>query len=564
MRSTVLFCLLLLVVGIGHADTFLAKTATQWLDDLRADKATTRRSAAFALHRLGSVEALGDLAKVLSSDPEISVREMAAWAIGGIILKSPTSAASQSRKIIPVLETAIKRETNIGVLRNVVYAIGCFGESGASLVEPVSQQTDHRNAGVRQNAAWALGRLGAKADKIALGRLTEKLRDPSSLVRRDVATAIENIAKRYDKAKMKDTTRALLTMLGEESDITVIKSGLSALASLTTKEDIDFAPKLYPFLNSKDEETARAAAFVLSNMGGEAARRAVRVLGAALKDPDPGVVALAAAGLGNAGAHALTEGAALAKVIRSSPSMEARRNAALAAGRIAEALHEQRLDSEVDSFAEATVPALAELLEATTDDAKNRNGLEEARLYAAESLGMIRHPQNAKALPAIGRVLAKDRSGDVRHRCVWALFTCQDLEATGLVPILTKVLDETSESTKLLRYDTARVMAIKLRDKVPDKVGETLLEMLKDKTLRVYDGAISSVDGLGDESKGGKASITSSASGDGRFMAAEALGQMKDKASGNKRIMDALKAAASDDDERLQKTAKEALKNLGE
>src|SRR4051812_35976051 len=87
----------LAALGLGvlapasHAQTlsFLNKPMGRWLEDLeKAPRPETRRSAAFALGRLGEEAfiAVPDLARQLRNDRDAGVREMAAAAVGDILV----------------------------------------------------------------------------------------------------------------------------------------------------------------------------------------------------------------------------------------------------------------------------------------------------------------------------------------------------------------------------------------------------------------------------------------------------------------------------------------------
>src|SRR5262245_32394335 len=71
-----------------EANSFLPKKLADWRRDLeKADKPAVRRSAAFAIGRMGSIAAfaLDDLARSVEKDRDEGVRDMAASAIGEIV-----------------------------------------------------------------------------------------------------------------------------------------------------------------------------------------------------------------------------------------------------------------------------------------------------------------------------------------------------------------------------------------------------------------------------------------------------------------------------------------------
>jgi hypothetical protein len=144
------------------------------------------------------------------------------------------------------------------------------------------------------------------------------------------------------------------------------------------------------------------------------------------------------------------------------------------------------------------------------------------------------------------------------------LFKLRDLDRHNLVPVLEKILTETSVEAAVVRYDSARLLAWALKDKAPDKVVEVLMEMLTNKTLRVYNRSDATVEGTGGEASKGATTVKPDLGGDARYMAAQALGWLGAKVSKNKAVLEALKtvAEAKDSDEELKKRAKEALERL--
>ena len=129
--------------------------------------------------------------------------------------------------------------------------------------------------------------------------------------------------------------------------------------------------------------------------------------------------------------------------------------------------------------------------------------------------------------------------------------------------VLTALLsDETLQQHLLVRYDAARVLAVNLRDKAPAKAVDVLLHMLTNKELKIYHGTDASVTNIGAEGTKGASKIDPNVSGDARFLAAIALGQMGTRAN-RKDVIKALKDAETDKDERLRQEAEKALKAIG-
>ena len=82
-----------------------------------------------------------------------------------------------------------------------------------------------------------------------------------------------------------------------------------------------------------------------------------------------------------------------------------------------------------------------------------------------------------------------------------------------------------------------------LQDKAPEKTADVLLEMLKNKTLLVYNRTDAKVEGADNEVSRGKVNVAENLGGDARYMAAVALGLLGDKAKNRPDVIEALKKA---------------------
>jgi HEAT repeat protein len=201
------------------------------------------------------------------------------------------------------------------------------------------------------------------------------------------------------------------------------------------------------------------------------------------------------------------------------------------------------------------VPILAEALKPTEPV--------QVRRYAAEALAQMRFPANEKALSSILAAIQRDTDQQVRHRSVFSIIQMEDLSQGGADKVLTKVLDETSMENAVVRYDAARILAHALQEKAPDKTADVLLELLKDKTLVIYNRTDAKVEGADNEANRGKVNVAQNLGGDARYMAAEALSYLGDKARKRPDVIEALKEATKDKDPALKRAATNALKELG-
>ena len=570
MRSMMLIGAIVMTVFVApatDASTFLKKSLNQWRDDLeKADRPDQRRSAAFALGQIGApaAVAIDKLIDRVKDDKEAGVREMAARSIGDIVvsvrtLRKPEREWTAASK---ALEAALS-DSDPRVRRSAAYALGAFGDQAVKTLPSLRAALRDKAPTVRQNAAWAIGKMGDPGEETVL-ELCALLSDESPIVKRLTASALSEVTAKQEK-KSPETALALLKMLKDEKDDVVCRAGLGALATMADEGLQKHASALYPLLESKDPETARATAFVLANMGGEPATRAVVHLRKALNDPDAGIQTIAAACLANAGVAAAPAVDALADTLERSRNGEVRRNCVIALGLISKALRKGR-DPRLDRTAPPALAALSDAVKVKADlkdEALTARAKEQIREDAVEAIGDIGFPHNEKALPLIAELIAKDENQLIRQRCVWALFSFHELDRQpDLKKALVGILDETSEPGQLVRYDAARYLAHEFREKSPDRVTDVLLDMLGNKELKVFYGSGATVEGIGDEGKRGGARVTARTGGDGRYMAADALGWLGPKVRGNDKVTKALAAAAKDADAELSKRAVLALEAI--
>ena len=71
------------------------------------------------------------------------------------------------------------------------------------------------------------------------------------------------------------------------------------------------------------------------------------------------------------------------------------------------------------------------------------------------------------------------------------------------VTTFTTILDERGEPSLMVRYDAARVLALKLGDMAPDKAATVLLDMLRNDKLLIYNRTDAKVSGGGSEASPG-------------------------------------------------------------
>src|SRR4051794_13248019 len=151
--------LCLLCPAQARSASFLQRRVSDWLGDLnRADKPAKRGAAAFALGRMGADAAVAvpDLAKKAATDPDASVRDMAAAALGEIIFDMTEEAAAFRWKDAGARLQAALGDDDPRVRRSAAYALGAFGKTSASCGASLRERLlKDKSAAVRQNAAWA-------------------------------------------------------------------------------------------------------------------------------------------------------------------------------------------------------------------------------------------------------------------------------------------------------------------------------------------------------------------------------------------------------------------------
>ena len=131
-----------------------------------------------------------------------------------------------------------------------------------------------------------------------------------------------------------------------------------------------------------------------------------------------------------------------------------------------------------------------------------------------------------------------------------ALSGVQDLEKAGVVPVLETVLKETDKESKLVRYEAAVLLGVRLGPKAPDKVLDILLENLNDRDIKIYHDGLPKQDGIQEVTEG-----------DARWLPAMALERIGPKAK-REDIMNSLKEAAQSKDEKVSKWAERALQKI--
>lgn len=230
-------------VFTGHSKSEGADSAkvALLLKVLRSDPdASVRRMAAWGLSEAGdALGAVDALAEAVRSDEDEGVREMAAWALAD----SPRETAHRA------LAAAIRRDPSEHVRETAVWALGNAGvrDDDREVIETLL--TSDENASVRESAAWALGN---SPQKPAGRALVAALADRSPNVRESAAWALAEIGD-------EDVGQAVETAFVRETNPNVKMAELRALTFM----HVDDKSILDAALASKDAELrARAVRMI--------------------------------------------------------------------------------------------------------------------------------------------------------------------------------------------------------------------------------------------------------------------------------------------------------------
>src|SRR5262249_20929281 len=155
----------------------LGKSAEDWLKDLQdSESEAARRNAAFALGKMGHAPALPGLTQRLTSDKSAKVREAAAFALGEV--GSKKLGALGDANLVPALIKGLKDADPL-VRRSSACALGQIGADAKQAQGALEAAILDEKAEVRQNVAWALGKIGSEG----VPALRKALADRDSFVK---------------------------------------------------------------------------------------------------------------------------------------------------------------------------------------------------------------------------------------------------------------------------------------------------------------------------------------------------------------------------------------------
>jgi HEAT repeat protein len=478
---------------------FLRKTAEEWAARLQSKDPAVRRTAAFALGKMGNRAAatIFDLKKALREENDARVREALAGAVGEVA--SVSLQGGGDFDLERLLVTTAKDPDTL-VRRSAVCSLGRLANKTDATRDALVKALGDPAAEVRQNAAWALGQLGEPA----VAPLRRALADADSLVKRDAAGALSQVAQ--DKPDVVRPALGELLGLCRDANVETRKAGLIVLVKIVTPKDAAAAPVLKTALADPNVEVQRYAALALSNIGGQEASAAVPVLLETLRRGDLDLQRAAAIALHNIGAAASGATDDLVKAL-DAPDPELRRYAALALGGIG-------------PTADRAVTRLAELV-ASGDEPL------ETRIEAAEALTRMGDAAPLRAeVPRLLGVLGDARvSGLLRVRLAWMFNSLVNHPASmeAAYPVFAKVCAEPgNKENGSARYHSAYLLGLMRKEKTPDPALDVLGEWLRDDSGRFYLNKQSSVGATGTEATG-QSTVREVLQGDSRSMAVQAL-----------------------------------------
>ncbi len=574
-------------VGQGQGTgpkTYLGKPAPDWAAKLTDSDIPTRRSAAFALGKLGyfAQPFIPNLLQTFQNDADPTVKDAAAFAIGEIC---KTADAGNSEAIVAAMsQTLMNSDADPLVKRSAAYAVGSLGPKGvnglAALDKAISDPKS--TPAVKQNAAWALGQIGKGSGILSL---TKALGNADPQVIRDAANAVKAINDSMEKAGLgfspADKTQIVIALQPHLTiaDVEARKSVLSALPLVVGKGD---AKTLGPVLqqmvkNDREDPDARYnAALALGNMGGDPAADAVNFLIQVMTTGELSKRRQASSIIGNIGKPALPAVPVLKLALKDKDTM-IRANSAVSLGGIGFPMNPdlpgnkgKPQDPERGKITDA-VPDLIEVLGNTAEDPAVRA----AAAVALKEIGRCPQLDSPRSLDVmIDIILDKKNTPELRARTLWPMRLRSNVaNEQKFIDALNTIVETEpiNKETKDLRYDCAQLLGHFKKKDVSNKVLDTLLEFLKDESVFIAQGSGGTVGtgGTGETGVGGSKTAIGKG-GDGRVIALKSLmSVINEKYGGNsklvinrKDIMDQLKILTTAKDSDVVDLSKQIVKYL--
>lgn len=259
---------------------------------LREDKAASvREAAALALGDVGrgALKALDDpdlveaLKAALAKDSDALVRRSAALSLGKF--------GPDAKSALAALEAAID-DPNVTVRQSAAWALGRIG---ASSVKGLVKALKDDDILVKRDAAGSLGQMDPDEARAALNELVACCNVDNSALRIAALSVLNKIVTSED-GKIASAIKPALA----DSDLEVKRNAALTLANIGGPEAAPALPILLEALRDGDAELKAQAAAAIGNLG-EAAASAVNPLIKALSDPEKDLRRYAAFALGGIG-----------------------------------------------------------------------------------------------------------------------------------------------------------------------------------------------------------------------------------------------------------------------
>jgi HEAT repeat protein/serine phosphatase RsbU (regulator of sigma subunit) len=466
----------------------------------------TRQEAVLGLSRYASTYRTAKRALIRAlEDPDAAIRRLAAEGLGRISQRVwdavPQLTAALKDEAAAVAEAAARALGNIGPeARSAVdgliealaaacpprlriaaaEALGRIGPDAGLAEEDLSKilEDDHSKSDLRNAAAVALGRVGARSERAVLALVraqkTAEIKNSAAVSLQNIGTAAarplaETLRRKTEAPAVREAAAVALGRIGSrepfvksalqealraDSDSRVRVAAARALQAIGEKP----VDELVRIMKKNGDSALRMAAIEVLGRIGPEAEAAVDVLCTALDEPDDVKrIAAAAEALGRIGRNPKKAVPALGGALQKNHDLFVKRNAAVALGRFGR-----------DARGEVQV------LHAALGDMRDQ-----VQRAAAEALGRI----GPDAQVAVGKLIELLKSGPrtVRPAAATALASLRDRAVGPLV--------------ELLYHDnaTVRQSAIDTLVKAGPKAVEELARVLLDKKARpepVYHAAV--------------------------------------------------------------------------
>ena len=445
---------------------------------------------------------------------------------------SPSLDTSKKKDDERLAQLAALKDKDAAVRRQAADALGRLGDKAA--VESLIAALKDGDRGVRWSAARSLGTLG---DKRAVEPLIAALKDGDDWVRGEIAEALGRLGdkraveplravlRRNDGIVDESTACALAALLKDETAVEPLLAalehpssewtGIAVFVSLARLGPPALKPLVAALPHSRDKVRGEIV-LALSLLGDE---RAVEPLIKTLADPNGDVARAAACGLAN-----LDDPRAVA------PLAVAIKDRRSALWRPEESTPRYKLTDRLPPLATGMPADLAPLVSAMEDPHW------ELRYSAAWVVGRLGDKRATEALATVLKSAERAPTNDGVWPCSQALARLQSPLA---IPALIRVVKERGEAQQPLN-DMGSPEANDWLRRVTQRERSQSLEAFVAIGLAAVEPLTAA---LKDESPAVRA------------VAAQALGRI-----GDRRAIDALKAAANDADQRVRDSAAEAIR----